>query len=302
MTPSPTASPPWPSSARGPSRSTGQGQLGRRSRCRPRTGMDPSEVHTFTDAKNIGLYSACKNQKTAWDVLKFATSEEQDGKLLEMTGQMPIRTDLADDLRRLLRVPPGLHDLRRPGLAHRRGAQRAELGRDLAGDPRHVLVRGDLRQDHVSTTGSRRRRTKAERARRPVVTETSVRAGGRPAVGSARQRVLGRQPLGILFAAPYAIFLAAIFAYPLGLAVWISFHDYFFAAPGAQVDRPFVGFENYVEVLERPGRAAVVRARRRVPGDQRAADRGALTGARHRAQLGDPARARSCGSPTTCPT
>ena len=58
-------------------------------------GMDASEVHTFTDAKNIGLYSACKNQKTAWDVLKFATSEEQDGKLLEKTGQMPIRTDLA---------------------------------------------------------------------------------------------------------------------------------------------------------------------------------------------------------------
>ena len=64
--------------------------------------------------------------------------------------------------------------------------------------------------------------------------------------------VLGRQPLGILFAAPYAIFLAAIFAYPLGLAVWISFHDYFFAAPGAQVDRPFVGFANYKEVLQDP--------------------------------------------------
>ncbi|MFL6132383.1 MAG: sugar ABC transporter substrate-binding protein, partial [Nocardioidaceae bacterium] len=40
------------------------------------------------------LYSACKNQQTAWNVLKFATSEEQDGKLLEKTGQMPIRTDL----------------------------------------------------------------------------------------------------------------------------------------------------------------------------------------------------------------
>ena len=66
------------------------------------------------------------------------------------------------------------------------------------------------------------------------------------------QRVLGRQPLGILFAAPYAIFLAAIFAYPLGLAVWISFHDYFFAAPGAQVARPFVGFENYANVLKDP--------------------------------------------------
>ena len=64
--------------------------------------------------------------------------------------------------------------------------------------------------------------------------------------------MLGRQPLGILFAAPYAVFLAAVFAYPLGLAVWISFHDYFFAAPGAQVDRPFVGFDNYTAVLSDP--------------------------------------------------
>src|SRR5689334_1126758 len=57
-------------------------------------GMDASKVNTFTDAKNIGLYSACTNQKTAWDLLKFATSKDQDGKLLERTGQMPIRTDL----------------------------------------------------------------------------------------------------------------------------------------------------------------------------------------------------------------
>ncbi len=68
----------------------------------------------------------------------------------------------------------------------------------------------------------------------------------------AAERVLGKQPLGILFAAPYAVFLAAVFAYPLGLAVWISFHDYFFAAPGAQVDRPFVGFANYADVLKDP--------------------------------------------------
>jgi multiple sugar transport system permease protein len=64
--------------------------------------------------------------------------------------------------------------------------------------------------------------------------------------------VLGRQPLGILFAAPYAVFLVAIFAYPLGLAVWISFHDYFFAAPGVKVDRPFVGLDNYKSVLSDP--------------------------------------------------
>jgi multiple sugar transport system substrate-binding protein len=59
-----------------------------------KTGTPAGEVHTFTDAKNIGLYSACTNQKTAWDVVKFATSKDQDGKLLETTGQMPIRSDL----------------------------------------------------------------------------------------------------------------------------------------------------------------------------------------------------------------
>jgi multiple sugar transport system substrate-binding protein len=57
-------------------------------------GIAPEETYTFSDAKNIGLYSACDNQGTAFDVLKFATSEEQDGKLLEMTGQMPLRQDL----------------------------------------------------------------------------------------------------------------------------------------------------------------------------------------------------------------
>ena len=57
-------------------------------------GTSPEETYTFSDAKNIGLYSACENQQTAFDVLKFATSEEQDGKLLELTGQMPLRTDL----------------------------------------------------------------------------------------------------------------------------------------------------------------------------------------------------------------
>jgi multiple sugar transport system permease protein len=71
-------------------------------------------------------------------------------------------------------------------------------------------------------------------------------------VSPVAERVLGKQPLGILFAAPYAVFLAAVFAYPLGLAVWISFHDYFFAAPGAQVDRPFVGLANYTDVLGDP--------------------------------------------------
>ena len=64
--------------------------------------------------------------------------------------------------------------------------------------------------------------------------------------------MLGRQPLGILLSAPYAVFLVAVFAYPLVLAVWMSFHDYFFTAPGVEVPRPFVGLDNYQEVLSDP--------------------------------------------------
>jgi multiple sugar transport system substrate-binding protein len=57
-------------------------------------GVSANQTFTFSDAKNIGLFTACKNQGTAWDVLKFATSTEQDGALLTKTGQMPLRKDL----------------------------------------------------------------------------------------------------------------------------------------------------------------------------------------------------------------
>jgi len=66
------------------------------------------------------------------------------------------------------------------------------------------------------------------------------------------RRLLGRQPVGYLFVAPYVLFLFAIFAYPLGFAVYMSFHDYFFAAPGAVVERPFVGLDNFTTALADP--------------------------------------------------
>jgi multiple sugar transport system permease protein len=56
----------------------------------------------------------------------------------------------------------------------------------------------------------------------------------------------------MLFVAPYALFIAIIFAYPLGFAVWMSFHRYFFTAPGVSVPRPFVGLDNYRTVLGDP--------------------------------------------------
>ncbi len=79
----------------------------------------------------------------------------------------------------------------------------------------------------------------------------AVEAGG-PRRASWVERIFGKQPLGIVFSAPYVIFLGVVFAYPFALAVWISFHDYIFTAPGATVKVPFVGFANYVTALTDP--------------------------------------------------
>ena len=51
-------------------------------------------IPTFSDAKNIAMYASCKNRGTAWDFLKFTTSVSADGKLLAITGQMPMRQGL----------------------------------------------------------------------------------------------------------------------------------------------------------------------------------------------------------------
>jgi multiple sugar transport system permease protein len=69
--------------------------------------------------------------------------------------------------------------------------------------------------------------------------------------GRAR-RLFGRDPIGYAFIAPYVLFLGGLFAYPLLVALYISFFDYFFAAPGAHVERPFVGLGNYTAVLGDP--------------------------------------------------
>lgn len=62
-----------------------------------KSGTSAENTWTFPDAKNIGMYTSCKNQGTAWDVVKFATSKAQDGNLLQVTGQMPIRPALKSD-------------------------------------------------------------------------------------------------------------------------------------------------------------------------------------------------------------
>jgi multiple sugar transport system permease protein len=66
------------------------------------------------------------------------------------------------------------------------------------------------------------------------------------------RRPLGRHPLGLALVSPYVLFVAAIFAYPLGFSVYMALHDYFFAAPGAIVDRPWVGLDNFTTVVDDP--------------------------------------------------
>jgi multiple sugar transport system substrate-binding protein len=108
---------------------TGARSTGVPCRCRPRRGVAANQTFTFSDAKNVGLFTACKNQGTAWDVLKFATSSEQDGALLTKTGGMPLRKDLpttyadyftknpayklfGDQAARTVEVPGGPHTVR----------------------------------------------------------------------------------------------------------------------------------------------------------------------------------------------
>ncbi|WP_156224224.1 carbohydrate ABC transporter permease [Pseudactinotalea suaedae] len=79
------------------------------------------------------------------------------------------------------------------------------------------------------------------------VPATELRDPGR--LRASRRRWLGTQPIGSLFSLPYLVFVLVIFAYPLGFAVYIAFHDYFFTAPGVEVAKPFVGLDNFVTVL-----------------------------------------------------
>jgi multiple sugar transport system permease protein len=74
----------------------------------------------------------------------------------------------------------------------------------------------------------------------------------RRATRKAAEGILGRQPLGLVFVAPYVLYIVLVLAYPLGFAVYMSFHNYFFTAPGVEVPKPFVGIDNYVTILTDP--------------------------------------------------
>ena len=80
----------------------------------------------------------------------------------------------------------------------------------------------------------------------------AVAAESRPVASAHRQHRFRQGVLGWLFSAPYLVYVAVIFAYPLGFAVYMSLYEYFFTAPGVNVVRPFVGLRNYTTALTDP--------------------------------------------------
>ncbi|WP_327367179.1 carbohydrate ABC transporter permease [Streptomyces sp. NBC_01217] len=62
----------------------------------------------------------------------------------------------------------------------------------------------------------------------------------------------GTSRIGALFVTPYVVFVLAVFAVPLVYTVWISFHRFYFTAPGADADTPWVGLDNYRAVFTDP--------------------------------------------------
>ncbi|MFE7749781.1 carbohydrate ABC transporter permease [Streptomyces sp. NPDC057428] len=83
-------------------------------------------------------------------------------------------------------------------------------------------------------------------------------AGGRaPAEGAASRHRKLTTRTGALFVTPYVLFLLVVFAVPMVYTLWISFHRFYFTAPGTHADSPWVGFSNYRDVFTDPvvGRA-----------------------------------------------
>ena len=55
------------------------------------------DIYTYGDPKNIVIFNTCKNPHKAWEFLKLVISKENDLKLLQITSQLPRRSNLYED-------------------------------------------------------------------------------------------------------------------------------------------------------------------------------------------------------------
>ena len=81
------------------------------------------------------MYASCKNRATAWDFLKFSTSVDEDGKLLQVTGQMPLRQNLTQQYAAYFTAHPQYKTFAAKAAHVVEVPNVAELHRDLADLP-----------------------------------------------------------------------------------------------------------------------------------------------------------------------
>ncbi|HLU83165.1 MAG TPA: sugar ABC transporter permease, partial [Trueperaceae bacterium] len=79
------------------------------------------------------------------------------------------------------------------------------------------------------------------------MTATSSAAAVDTPLEGALSRVRRSNPIGYLFTLPYLIFFGVFVAYPVGFAIYLTFHNWNIVRP----ERPFVGFANFERLLFR---------------------------------------------------
>lgn len=81
---------------------------------------------------------------------------------------------------------------------------------------------------------------------RPASTPAPTsRASGAIRRSRWRFRSVDQHPVGYLFTLPYIIFFVAMIAYPLGFAIYLSFHEWSIVSD----EKPFVGLDNFRRLI-----------------------------------------------------
>ena len=250
-TPSPTGRPPWRSSDRGPSPSTATRSSGVPCRSRPRTAWTPRTSTRSATRSRSACTSSCTEPRDGLGVPQVRDEQGQRRHSCStLTGQMPMRTDLVTTYADYFKAHPEYEAF----------ADQASRTVEVPIVPNSVEMWQTFRTAYSESVIF---------GKTPI--EQSFNDCGRPrsrrwSAGAEADGRRGRQPRGrrtrkllrtrsdrLSRSSPRtSLFLVALFGYPLLLALYISFFDYFFAAPGAVVDRPFVGLRNYTEVLGDP--------------------------------------------------
>ena len=234
-------------------------------------GMPAIEIHTFSDAKNVGMYASCKNQGTAWDFLKFTTTQEQDGQLLQIDRPDAAAQGPADDLRRTTSPRTRTTSCSRDQAARTVEVPNVPNSVEIWQTFRDAYTKSVIFGDRPRTF-TRAATIDALAAHEAVASSlvTASQTEGRPTTpGRPARRRLGpdpraSHPIGMLLVAPYVVFIAVVFAYPLGVrGLDVLPRLLLHRARRRSCDRPFVGLDNYKTVLTDPAVLPVVRARRR---------------------------------------